>query len=418
MVMEQKFTRREVLGMTAGLLKAATLGPAGAALAQPNAAGRLIRPDRVGTILYTQRDVPSRAGIWNNPSPTMGYLGGPNFPDDPNDLGPLVPLPGGFLELFEFLAECGFKQVEFAGYNQHAANRGGANPGPGNPTAYLEYAKTLRKFLDDTGLEAIGNHGFIPNTWPGGPGGGMSQADYDRFHLELEFASILGMPYMGTGGDPTSSRHKEDWDVAAEKWEALNELARPYRIKIYPHNHADAYNFLLDGPMVEVTEDLNTGQPLPQPQIVRSSSGKRMMQYYLDITNRNLCVCEIDIYWAYVAQHRFQWYYNENGERVQDILDPIAQIRNNSTRYHLYHAKDGERTTQPPGVGNGYNMIPFGDPRSAIPYKQLFMEQRAHGLKNPNYEQDNAPGGAADPGQSLRFAKISARNMMALNRRT
>jgi len=95
MVMEQKFTRREVLGMTAGLLTAATLGPAGAALAQPNAAGRLIRPDRVGTILYTQRDVPSRAGIWNNPSPTMGYLGGPNFPDDPNDLGPLVPLAGG-----------------------------------------------------------------------------------------------------------------------------------------------------------------------------------------------------------------------------------------------------------------------------------------------------------------------------------
>jgi hypothetical protein len=38
----------------------------------------------------------------------------------------------------------------------------------------------------------------------------------------------------------------------------------------------------------------------------------------------------------------------------------------------------------------------------------------ARGYHNPNYEQDNAPGGSADPGQSLRFSEISAHNMLAL----
>ena len=38
----------------------------------------------------------------------------------------------------------------------------------------------------------------------------------------------------------------------------------------------------------------------------------------------------------------------------------------------------------------------------------------AKGFHNPNYEQDDAPGGRDDPGQSLRHAVISAHNMRAL----
>ena len=65
-------------------------------------------------------------------------------------------------------------------------------------------------------------------------------------------------------------------------------------------------------------------------------------------------------------------------------------------------------------MGNGYEMIPFGDPRSDIDYRRFFKNMGAKGYHNPNYEQDNAPGGSADPGQSLRFAKISAYNMQRL----
>ena len=87
----------------------------------------------------------------------------------------------------------------------------------------------LRGFLDDSGLEAIGNHGFIPNTWfgPNSAGGTMTPADELRLRTELEFAAILGMPYMGTGNDPTSANNRniEPWTIACEKWMALNQIS-------------------------------------------------------------------------------------------------------------------------------------------------------------------------------------------------
>jgi hypothetical protein len=143
--------------------------------------GRLIPPGKMGTITFTQRDVPSRLGVAGSAAagvpPTMGFLGGPGFPRDPTDLGPLVPLPGGWRELLAYLAPLGFHQIEFAGYNQNAGNPGGAmpNPAPGGVTtpesraAYLAYGRTLRGFLDEHGLEAIGNHGFIPSPGPDRP---------------------------------------------------------------------------------------------------------------------------------------------------------------------------------------------------------------------------------------------------------
>lgn len=415
------FSRRDFLKASAGAAAAAAtlaaVGP-GAVLAAPPAArgAPLVPPGKVGTILFTQRDAISRRGIWNNPEPTMGFLGGPNFPQDPNDLGPLVPVPGGFREVFQYLAEAGYKRIEFAGYNQNANNAGGSNPGPNDRPAYVAYAQTLRGFLDEFGLKAVGNHGFIPNTWPGpsSAGGGMSAADHERFQTELEFAAILGMDFMGTGNDPTNSSGKEAWDVAAEKWTALNALASAWGIKIYPHNHADAYNFLQDGPLVEVTVNRLTGEPLPAPQMVRGESGIRRMEYFFQITDEATCPAEIDIYWAYVAQHRFRWYYDHAGQRRESIFDPLAVVAAQPHRFPLYHAKDGARTDQPPGVGNGYNLIPFQVPESDIDYVTFFRDDGPRGFHSPNYEQDNAPGGGSDPGQSLRFSKLSSANMLAM----
>lgn len=64
-------------------------------------------------------------------------------------------------------------------------------------------------------------------------------------------------------------------------------------------------------------------------------------------------------------------------------------------RYALFDAKDGDRTTDQPWVGNGYGIIPFGDPRSDIDFERFYRRIWARGFHNPNYEQDNAPGGAA-----------------------
>jgi sugar phosphate isomerase/epimerase len=430
MVLDARITRRQLLKSGAGAAAAATLATLGPTVALGAGAGRakLIPEDKVGTITFTQRDVPSRVGIAASASlgvsPTMGFLGGPNVLEDPNDLGPLVPLPGGWRELFEFLAGCGFTQIEFAGYNQNAANPGGAqpNPAPGGVTtpasraAYLAYGGTLRGFLDEFGLEAIGNHGFIPGTWPGGPNGGMTDNDFNRYMTELEFASILGTPYMGTGNDPTSANDRSTaaWDLAGDKWEALNTLSiESFGIQLYPHNHAEAYHFIQDGPLVTITEDRVTGLPITPIQ-VPAESGKRLMEYYLEITSPDLCVVEMDIYWAHVAQHRFRWRYDETGARVEDIFDPLATVQDQTKRFALYHAKDGDRTTQAPGIGNGYNFVPFGDASSDIDFETFFANQGAKGFHNPNYEQDNAPGGSGDPGRSLRFSRFSGNNMVNL----
>jgi hypothetical protein len=417
-------SRRQMLKLGVGGAAAVALAPLGpvSAFAAPQAGtpnGRLIPPAKVGTIAYTQRDVPGRLGIASG-SPTLGYLGGANFPADPNDLGPLVPLPGGWKELLEYLGEVGIEQVEFAGYGQNVNNPGGSADyvaTPAGRAAYLAYAGVLRGFLDDNGLEAIGNHGFVPNTWygPNSSGGTMSAGDYDRLQTELEFASILGTPFMGTGGDPTDAgnRNIEPWTIAGEKWEALNLLSSKWGIQMYTHNHDPAYNFLQDGPIVTVTEDRVTGAAIAPTQ-VRAESGKRLMQHYLDVTDPGLVVVEMDIYWAHVAQHKHRWRYDENGRRVEDIFDPLATVAKQTHRYPLYHAKDGDRTAQPPGVGDGYTMVPFGDPTADIDYARFLRGQGAKGSHNPNYEQDNAPGGAADPGRSLRFTAISAANMSAL----
>ena len=210
-------SRRRFLGASAGLAVGVTTS-AFDPLTAFAGNGRLIPPGKVGTITFIERDVPGRLAIATG-TPTMGFLGGANFPEDPTDLGPLVPLPGGWRELFQFFADVGIHQVEFAGYGQNAANPGGtaSYPGDGNAAgraAYVDYARRLRGFLDEFGLEAIGNHGFIPNTWfgPNSPGGTMAPADELRLRTELEFASILGMPYMGTATTPpapttgTSSR--------------------------------------------------------------------------------------------------------------------------------------------------------------------------------------------------------------------
>ena len=327
---------------------------------------RLLAKQNIGVILFAVRDAISR---------------------DPTT----TDLPSGFREVFAYLSEVGYRQIEFAGYNQHANAEGGSNPGVANPAGYLAYARMLRRWLDQYGLRANGTHAFIP--------GSLTQANLDRFRLELEFASILGMDHYGTGGDPSGSRYKADWDLAAERWNQLGEIAREeFDLKLYTHNHDGVYNFLLDaGPL-----DAN-GRPT-------RSTGMRMLEYGFRVLDPRYVFFEMDIYWAHVAQHRFQTYTGPDGSTLTDIFDPAATViaeerRTRKMRFPIFHAKDGRRTGDPPGVGAGYVMVPFG--QGDIDFADFFDSIRKSEQRIPFWEQDNAPGGAANPGQSLEFAEIS-----------
>ncbi|MEV8592829.1 sugar phosphate isomerase/epimerase family protein [Streptomyces sp. NPDC052012] len=342
--------------------------PALAAPAQNDSRGHdhggdvLVPANRRGIILYTVRDATGRDPLASD-------------------------LPSGFREVFKELSRYGYRQVEFAGYRQHANAPGGAD------LESVQGARQLRCWLEDYGLRAQGNHGFIPPSWP------LTTADLDTFKKHLEIANILGMAHMGTGGDPTGSSYRADWDVAADKWNTLGEIARREGIKLYTHNHDAAYGFLLDG------------GPLDEQGRPTRSSGIRKLEYFLKVTDPKAVWLEMDIFWAHVAQYKFHTYTAHDGTQRENVFDPAALVARHNKRYPLFHAKDGTVNTS---NGMGYDMVPFGT--GDIDYRTFFTRVGHRTYHNPMVEQDNAPS-STDAGQSLRFAKTGYDNMAALRKR-
>jgi sugar phosphate isomerase/epimerase len=353
---KRNLTRRRFIGASLGTAAGAWALGGGLTTAARGGHGLLVPPGKRSIILYTVRDRISAA---------------------PNDSG----IPYGFERVLERLAEIGYKGIEFAGYNQNTQILGRQIT-----------PQEIRKALDDNGLVAVGSHGSIPST--------INDSTLASFDAYMETANILGQKYIGTGGDPTGSNHQADWDAAAERWNLLGERAAAQGLKLYTHNHSPAYNFLLDsGPL----DDL--GRPT-------RSSGVRKLEYFLTISNPAYVHLEMDIYWAYVAQHQWRTYTAPDGSTQTDVFDPLALVAANTKRYPLFHAKDGASTGQAPGVGQGYTMVPLG--QGDIDFTMFFAHMGAKGFHYPMYEQDNAPGGSADPGRSLRFADESYAAMDAL----
>jgi sugar phosphate isomerase/epimerase len=305
-----------------------------------------VAPKRRGIILYTVRDVISRA-----PNPALG-------------------LNGGFRYVFEQLSAMGYHEVEFAGYTQSTSILG----------RQITPAE-IRQLLDDNGLKANGSHITF------------NFADPASLESQLDTAEILGMPHLGTPAIPTGSHYKADWQRAAEGFNAFGQRASARGIKLYQHNHHAEYDFLLDaGPL-----DAN-GNPT-------ASSGLRGLEYFFTLVDPRFVWFEMDIYWGYVAQHRYQTYTDKRGVVRTDIFDPIRTVKKRSHRFPLFHVKDGV----PAAVADGYTMVPAGT--GVIPLRKLLNEIGDRDYRHPNYEQDNAPGDAAHPAQSLQFSQTSYTNM-------
>ena len=142
------------------------------------------------------------------------------------------------------------------------------------------------------------------------------------------------------------------------------------------------------------------------------------MQHYLDVTDPELCLIEMDIYWAHVAQHQHRWRYDWEGNRVEDIFDPLATVASRPSATRCTTPRTATAPASQLGVGDGYTMIPFGDPRSDIDFADLLQGAGREGLPQPQLRAGQRPGLATPTpegrGQSLRFTKISAANMNAL----
>jgi sugar phosphate isomerase/epimerase len=357
---QYSLSRRKFLGTAAAAGVGATAVGGLASRATSGNKPPRVPQENIGTILFTQRDRISAA---------------------PDTTG----VPYGFAQVLEALAKQGYSNIEFAGYNQSTQILG----------RQITPAE-IRAILDANGLKAKGNHGSIPGT--------LTDAAIATFKANCQIALVLGQDYIGTGGDPTGSNFKADWDAAVERWATLGDIAKAEGLKgVYNHNHDAAYNFLLDsGPLDSL------GRPT-------RSTGIRKDEYFIREIKKSgneTVFMEMDIYWAHVAQHRFRTYTNPDGDLVENIFDPAALVAKHTHRFPLFHAKDGRRTADPPGTGSGYTMVPFGT--GDINFKAFFDRIGANRAHYPMYEQDNAPGGSANPGQSLAFSEVSYDNMAAL----
>jgi sugar phosphate isomerase/epimerase len=348
-----RLTRRKVLAASAGA--AAALTAAGASVLStsgPAIGDRGLHPEplipakRRGIILYTVRDRITAA---------------------PDDSG----IPYGFERVLARVAELGYSEVEFAGYTQNTSILG----------RQITPAE-IRKILDDNGLVANGTHTSI---------------DAATFEQQLDISETLGMKHIGTGNDPSGSNYKSDWDAAADLWNDLGRQARKRGLKLYTHNHADAYAFLLDeGPL-----DAG-GRPT-------RSSGLRRLEYFFGKADPRYVFFELDIYWAYVARYRFQKYTDKRGAERTDLFDPILNVASRGDRFPLFHAKDGDRDAT---KADGYVMVPLGE--GDINFQQFFETIGDANYRHANFEHDDASGGSANPGQSLEVSALSYQNMSEL----
>ena len=398
------FSRRHFIGTAAGVAGAAALSPQSAVATGGGGGGghhddhdhgrgrSVVTRDRIGLQQWSIRDAITRLD-----GSVTGYLGGRGFPYDPTDLGPLVPLPGGFASVFRYLASVGYRGFEFFSFNQGA-----------NGAITMEQ---LRSALDRAGLVAAGSH----------TGGLQSMIDPAYRQTEIARARVLGYRMIGTAGNPgpglPPSGLLTDWQRWAQQANEVGAALRAVGIKYFFHPEQDWFRFF-DDPS--------------HPELARV----HRIDWFTDNTDPRLVAFEPDTMHTLAGRARF--------------VDPVDGSLFDHNRWYArlaaqrrliaWHIKDADRIPVPAAGTNpftqeharprfplnaGVDVVYVGegsigkgypcdiDP-TVLGFPETFNRFR---LSDPGWfhnESDAGPGPATDPGRSLRWAKVSAAYMLSL----
>jgi hypothetical protein len=231
--------RRTVIGAAAGAAGAVAIGPVVPEVSFGHGrhrGGHLVPRNRIGLQQWSIRDAITRLD-----GSVSGYLGGPRFPEDPTDLGPLVPLPGGFASVFRYLASVGYRGFEFFSFNQ----------GPNGPITDQQ----LRAALDSAGLVAAGSHT-----------GGLQQMVGPAYRdQEIARARILGYRMIGTAGNPANPTlgTLAAWQGYAQQANTVGAALRAVGIKYFFHPEQDWFRFFEDPahPELSRVHRIDSGSP-------------------------------------------------------------------------------------------------------------------------------------------------------------
>jgi hypothetical protein len=431
-------TRRQFVRAVAGVAAAASFGDVTRAFGAAGAGGRpTIPPGLLGVQQFSVRDATARLGNASSRrlglTPTMGYLGGLDYPADPTDLGPLVPLPGGYAEVFEYLTSVGMRGFEFFQSTQNANEF----DSPRQPTA-----AEIRQYLDAAGLRATGTHqfgfaNFDPTTGelrPALPGGSPTAPGENLF----AFLQTLGMETMGFSGnlsslgilgntvDPVTGAITYGFADRAAHANRMGEILQSRGVKFFYHPEQDNYRFFADPAHTE----LDT---------------VHRIQWVMANTDPALFGWQIDVLHNWSGRVRFL-----SAITHQPDISVWALAQAERRRVMGWHVKDGFRNTAQMGTWVG------GPPESGgAPYFQTVLRTPtftdtivsgegdlgagpgpAHPNADPDcpgfklmfenlgghqrlylIESDSGPGPTsgpnADPGRSLRHAKASAAALLA-----
>jgi sugar phosphate isomerase/epimerase len=393
----RRIDRRTFIGAAAGAAGAAAISPFAPDVSlghgRDTRGGRLVPRDRLGLQQWAVRDAITRAD-----GSVSGYLGGPGFPEDPGDLGPLVPLPGGFAAVFRYLASVGYRGFEFFSFNQ------GAN----GPITNQE----IRSALDRAGLVAAGTH----------TGGLQQMVDPAYRQAQIELAGVLGHRMIGTAGNPgpgsPPSGLLADWQRWADQANTVGAALRAKGLKYFFHPEQDWFRLFNDPAHPELnrvhridwfTDHTDRRYVFFEPDTMHTLAGRARFPDPVDGR-----LFDVDAWYGRLAaDKRLIAWHVKDADRIIPLpvpgANPFTQTRTRAG-FPLNGGTDvvyvGEGS-----VGRGYPVDP--DPE-VIGFPETFERYR---LSDPAWfhtESDSGPGPASDPGRSLRWAKVSAEYMLSL----
>lgn len=217
----------------------------------------------------------------------------------------------------EKIAEIGFKEVETYGYS------------PENQFWGIS-VKEFKNILDSNGLSSPSGHYGLDTYLE--EGGGESD-----FAFAVEVAQKLGQKYITVPYISEPLRTSlDDYKRLAEKLNNAGEMCKEAGLKLAYHNHAFEF------------DDYN---------------GQNGYEVFLDKTDEDLVVFEMDIYWV-----------------VRAGKDPIALFEKYPGRFPLWHVKDMSRSNNELNteIGNG-----------TIDFAKIFNKAKQAGGEHFIVEQEN-----------------------------
>lgn len=201
----------------------------------------------------------------------------------------------------EKLAELGFKEMQFAGYH-------GKSP------------TEVRRILDRLGMTSPAAH----------VGLNLFREDVDR---QIEIAAELGQTYMVVPSVPGDERTLSHYERHAEALNEYGQRCKDVGLTVGYHNHS--FEFEMQG-------------------------NKIGYDYLLYLTDPDLVVFELDLYWA-----------------VNAGVDPIKVFNENPGRFPMVHVKDQNAAGQMVDVGKG-----------VIDFAEIFSHADTAGIQHYFIEHD------------------------------